>query len=211
MSDEHLRAGFVRARRFLIGVSLGLACLNVLGLKFNEVSILGNSAEIRHPEHIAVLAWIAWVWALVQYVVWFRDVGVWKEFMDTIREECSQRLGRRIAQKPISERARDQLARELANTLGASELKGLEYRAKFTNIDDAGGEVGRAAQIECTALVRLPDHYVGRSSTLRIEIPITSGQWRGQFLQSAILTLVSRRFVPEYFAPLLIALLPLIV
>lgn len=77
MADELevVRQGFVRQRRNLIGISLVLLLYERLGIVIETINIFGNIARISNPSSLLVLLWIAWIYFLVRYYQYFRDVG----------------------------------------------------------------------------------------------------------------------------------------
>ncbi len=206
--SEHIRTGFVRARRFLIAVSLALACFNVLGLTFSQVSIFGNTATIKHPEHVNILIWVAWMWAVVQYAVWFRDVGASKEFLEAITGDCIQRLGNKASMEPVPEWLQNQLAAELKNRLPKTSHADIHYIVKSIGINGDGRKIDRALQMTGEAHTRLPNDYLETAGPIRFERPISRREWRGHIVTAVALVLLTRRFFLEYFAPFVIAVLP---
>jgi hypothetical protein len=96
MNQDKLYEGFTRNRRFLIAISVALAAISLLDLRFTQISLFGNSADIRNAHRVAVLEWIVWAWAFAQYLVWFRDVGAWRDFRNAIDEDTAGSLGRDV-------------------------------------------------------------------------------------------------------------------
>jgi hypothetical protein len=210
VSDEQIRAGFIRNRRFLIAVSVGLACFDLLGLRFPEVTILGNTATVQHPERITGLAWIVWGWAFAQYVVWFRDVGAWNEFWGAVIHDCEQSLCRRIEAEPVPEWLANQLRSELENRLGSAERGDVKFVVRFADITGDGKQIERAAQVMCEAHARLAaNQYDEVTGSTRFERLIDAREWRRHMIAAVVGVLLTRRFVVEYFAPFLIGLVPI--
>ncbi len=206
--SEEIRAGFTRARRFLIAISLALACFKVLELDFTQVSILGNSATIKRPEQVIVLIWIAWIWAVVQYLVWFRDVGGWSEFVRASTEDCIQRIGRKALLEPIPEWLKKQLADDLGKRLQHTSNGAIGYSVSYKDVNGGGQTTDWALQMYAEAHVRSDNHYLEVAGPVRFERPIPRDEWQRHLRRSMILALLTRRFIPEYFAPFAIALLP---
>ena len=212
MDNEHIRAGFVRNRRFLIAVSIALACFNVLGMRFTELTIVGNTATIDHPEYVTPLAWIVWGWAFAQYIVWYRDVGAWREFRQAIVHNCEQRLGRKVATEPIPQWLTTQLLNELRPSLPSGPtLPDIRIIAEFSRIHGDGERVERAADIEASAYARLPEQRgEARVGPVRFEREIGASEWREYMVASSVWVFLTRRFTLEYFAPFLIGAMPVV-
>jgi hypothetical protein len=213
MNNEHMHAGFARNRRFLIAVSLALACVSVLGLRFTELTILGNTAPIDHPEYVTPLAWIVWAWAFAQYIVWYRDVGAWREFLQAVVDDCEQRLGRKVASEPIPQWVEVDLRSNLGPSLPASQDRStIRVVAEFARMHGDGVRVVRAADIEASAYARLPEQRgEARAGPIRFEREIGAGEWRKHMVGGAVRVFLTRRFTLEYFAPYLIGAMPLAV
>ena len=206
-----MRAGFVRNRRFLIAVSVGLATFNVLGLHFDQISILGSTASVQHPERIAFLAWIVWAWALAQYIVWFRDLGALSEFRAAVCDDCALYIGKRAETDRLPDWLANQLRDELAQKLQtARDVLKIAYVPKFVDVTGDARVLGRTANILVTALARTANNYTESTGALRYERPISASEWRWAMARAWVQVLVTRRFTLEYFAPFPIALLPLV-
>ncbi|HWG75567.1 MAG TPA: hypothetical protein VN660_02105 [Steroidobacteraceae bacterium] len=213
MAEDRVHAGFVRYRRFLIAISIALACLDVLGLKINQLTLLGNTAPIAHPERVAMLAWIVWAWALLQYLVWFHDVEAWRDFKQAIVKDCETRLGNRLAGEAIPMWLKGQLRAEFASRHASPDrLENIRYVTAYSAVHGDGIRRERAADILATAYIRLPDHKgEDQTSQVRFEREILTKEWRNQYIISLLRILITSRFIPEYFAPFAIAFVPVAV
>jgi len=213
MDNDKLQAGFVRNRRFLIAASLGLAFTNLLGIQFKQVSILGNSADIPHPEQVDWILWVIWAWSFAQYVVWYRDVGAWIDFRSAVSDACAKHLGELAAGRPLPQWLSDQLAGELRVPLKQSPysdlLSKIQFHSRFSSIDGDGNKKGRVANVLTHAYVRLPEQR-GQltSSDTRIEVEISDVDWRKYSRIATVRILLTSRFLLEYFAPFLIGSFP---
>jgi hypothetical protein len=209
VNSEQLNAGFVRNRRFLIVVSIALACANVLGLRFTQLNILGNVASINNPERVALLGWAVWAWAVAQYCVWYKDIGAWRAFRQAIIDDCEQKLGRRVATEKIPDWVKETLRKEVTPQAPAELANAVRYTAVFQGMHGDGKTLARAADIVASAHIRLPDQRGEVSGQkLRFEREIQPNEWRRCLANSTVNVLLTRRFALEYFAPFLIALLP---
>jgi hypothetical protein len=148
MDADKLHAGFVRNRRFLIAVSFALAAFHVLGLKFSQITHLGNTATLLHPERVELLGWCIWAWAFVQYVQWFRDVGAWIEFCETVASDCSQVLGQRKCNEYVVPDWAKIKVSENWGELPPGTQTSVVYLKRFSKINGDGRDVPRWADIE---------------------------------------------------------------
>jgi hypothetical protein len=74
VSDD-VKPGFIRQRRFLVLTSLLLAAKYVVGLSVaQDITALGVEFHIDRREHVPVLLWIVWAWALYRYYVYLHDL-----------------------------------------------------------------------------------------------------------------------------------------
>jgi hypothetical protein len=213
--DQNVTAGFVRNRRFLIAVSVGLACVNVLSLTFTKVNILGNEADITNPGSVYLLAWIVWGWAYAQYVVWFIDVGAWSDFLRAVTAHCRGTLGHKATTADPPEWASEQVRDSLVPQLGQALVSGPDTEIRYTrtyagNPYEEHRRDPRTVNIHLTASVLLRDRrgYVDSPNTIRYEVPVTESEWTRQIWLSAVWILLTRRFTLEYFAPFAIGLIP---
>jgi hypothetical protein len=213
--DQHIHAGFVRNRRFLIAVSVGLACVNVLGLTFKRVNILGNEADIANSGSVYLLAWIVWGWAYAQYVVWFIDVHAWPDFLRAVNAHCRGTLGHKAttADPPAwaSEQVRESLVPQLGQALVSGPDTIIRYMRVYAgNPDEERRRDPRTVNIHLRASVLLRDRrgYVDSPATVRYEVPVAESEWTRQIWLSTLWMIVTRRFTLEYFAPFAIGLTP---
>ena len=217
MAEQNLEAGFVRNRRFLIAASVGLACVNLLGLTFSKVNIFGNEADIHNPHWIYAIAWIVWVWAFAHYVVWYRDIRAWESCRDAIVADCWEQLGKRAALGEPPEWIKSELDRKLYDQRNEQQLyypltEAIEYlRRHEAARSDPFVRSQKTVNVFVTASTLLPDdrgHLVTGES--RYEVPVSNDEWRRQLRRSMLTVLLTRRFTLEYFAPFAIGALPVV-
>lgn len=58
--SEDLRRGFIAERRNLLLTSIVLVLVESAELRFPQINVLGNIAEMRDPNIIRALVWILW-------------------------------------------------------------------------------------------------------------------------------------------------------
>lgn len=213
MDKEKLQAGFVRNRRFLIAASLALGFTELLGMQFKQVSLLGNSADIPHPEQVDWIIWVVWAWSLAQYIVWFRDVRAWQEFRGVVSDACAKHLGEAAAKKPLPQWLITQLGEQAWQSIQNSPYSELREQIKFhswfASIEGDGKGKARVANIVTHAYVRLPEQRgQAKSPDTRIEVEIADEDWRRYSRIATIKILITSRFLLEYFAPFVIGSVP---
>ena len=75
MADSDLDSGFVRQRRNLILISLGLLASLHYGLTFEKINLLGNETSLPGSRPVAGLLWWFWGYFLWRYWTAFMDIG----------------------------------------------------------------------------------------------------------------------------------------
>lgn len=73
---NQVHVGFIRQRRSLIVVSLLLFFYYYADAKIGpSLNVLGVPITLQNPEHVTAVFWIAWVYFLVRYYQYLRDLG----------------------------------------------------------------------------------------------------------------------------------------
>lgn len=75
MRDPETVAGFNRQRRSLLAVSLVLLGIQGLNPQLGSLAIFGSTITLEAPLNIATPLWIAWIYFLVRYYQYLRDLG----------------------------------------------------------------------------------------------------------------------------------------
>jgi hypothetical protein len=201
--EEHIRAGFTRSRRFLVAISLGLTLFYAVGLKVNHVSILGNDAEIERPEAVQWLVWIVWAWALAQYVVWFHDVEAWSEFQAAARARAVRTLAEDLTRHPLPEWLQQSLHTDVTNRSG-EPIAGYTASQQFVRLRPDG-----KADIEGSAIAYLSNEKGEvTAGPVRFVREVDLQTWRSNRRVAYIYVMVTSRYFVEYFAPFVIAAIP---
>jgi hypothetical protein len=214
MELKDIQAGFTRARRFLIAVSLALALTKMLAIPFTKISLLGNEATIPHPEQVGWIFWIAWAWALAQYIVWFKDAGAFREFRTAVNDACAKHLGEAAVDEPMPKWLIDDLGKNLVQKLAnnapvLSPQAEVKFHQSFLSFVGDGKKRPRVANVLGDAYVRLDDQRgEATAGEIRYEVVISKDAWRRRNWIETFNVLLSSRFTLEYFAPFAIALLP---
>ncbi len=73
-SDNRLWTGFVRQRGSLIAASAILFFYETSGIRVEQITILGNTFPVANPASVAVAVWLLWLYFLVRYYQYFRDL-----------------------------------------------------------------------------------------------------------------------------------------
>jgi hypothetical protein len=213
MELKDIQAGFTRARRFLIAISLAISLTKMLAIPFTQINILGNVATIPHPEQVGWIFWIAWFWAIYQYLVWLKDAGAWGEFRAAVNDACAKHLGEAAAKIPMPERLRNELKANLFGKLGSAQgispSADVKFCQRFYSFVGDGKNKPRVANVVADAFIRLADQRgEATAGETRYEVEISEDEWRRRNWDKTIKVLLTSRFIPEYFAPFVIGLLP---
>ena len=217
MSDDPIEAGFVRRRRFLIVTSLALAAAGYLGLTIHEVSVLGNTADVGHPERVLLVGYLVWAWALWTYTQWFRDCGAWAKTHGKFVELRDNLLRQTLADvRPADAQLEAFRTTTMAAAVGSRDRLGpIQERLEFSTSPRVirRGRDGRLESL-CVMQASYPTFPEGTQSLGNPDyflVPINRAlEWRESVW--ALFALVnSTRYFSEYFAPFVFAVLPLIV
>lgn len=85
--QPHIRTGFVRERRNLLLISIGLLAFQATGATLSKLELFGNSIDLRSPLSIALPLWVIWGYFLLRFYQYYRDLGN-KGFRDTMLERA---------------------------------------------------------------------------------------------------------------------------
>ena len=66
------REDFVRQRRNVIAISVVLMIAELVGIRFERISLLGNSFELVNPNGAMIALWVIYFYFLVRYYQYFR-------------------------------------------------------------------------------------------------------------------------------------------
>jgi hypothetical protein len=216
MTDDPLYLGFTRRRQFLVAVSLALAAAGFLGLRIEEIDVVGNKAIVGNPGRIIFLGYLVWLWALWTYKQWFNDYRAWQKTRSAFIEIRDRRLIKSLGkieadperlktikgpmiQAAVSKFAPDggRLADQLVFEVQAESI----YR-------DKNNKLGAVCMVMCWQ-PSFPTGYQGFGQSDRYSIPIKSSTHAVEASRAFVELVLSTRYITEYFAPFLIALLPL--
>ena len=204
MDDDSLYTGLVRRRRYLIVISVTVALVKYLGLTFPEVDVLGNKAEVHHPERVIQLGYVLWAISICTYIQWFNDYGAWLKCVVAYNDTRNRLLLRAMR---TDEAPPDALVEKLR---AATPVKDAAYRVTPRNVLSAPGRPDRV-YYELQGWQRLEptgEQSVGGSTYFERDIPKWI-LWSRNFL--AILVVVAaKRYFSEFYAPFFVALLPIV-
>jgi len=210
--DTNLDVGFNRNRRFLIAVSLGLACAHYLNLTIDKVSILGNEAVVKNEDRVEMLVIAVWIWAWVKYCLWFHDVGAWGEIANKAQMRLQDRLQEwgRDQQMPVE--VRDWLVTDADSQTNGSDWQQRDHRFMVNVRGVSGDPFGHAITvIHLTGtLLRTTDQINSYTSRDReYTLSLDSDIYRSFRRRAFAHTLFTRRYFVEYLAPFIIGAAPL--
>jgi hypothetical protein len=202
--DDSLYTGFVRRRRYLIAISVSVALVKYLGLTLPEIDVLGNKAIVHHPERVIQLGYVLWLIAFWVYVQWFNDYGAWLKSVAAYNETRQELLLRAMkTDNPAPSDLVERLRRE-------TPAQGVLYKVTPANVfldPDRGDRVYYQVQgwqrLEPTGL-----QSVGGSAHFERDIP-RGVLWSRNCL-ALLIVVTAKRYFSEFYAPFLVALLPLV-
>ncbi len=94
-----VREGFIRQRRSLIVVSLGLLWYLSAGIRLSTITLLGNSFSIERPALVPAAMWLAWAYFLLRYYQHLRDLDD-KDWSSEVATRVNRAI-RRYAERRI--------------------------------------------------------------------------------------------------------------
>jgi hypothetical protein len=207
---------FMRRRRILIVLSIALAASTWVGLTFTEVSVLGNSADIGDPKNVEYLAYAFWLCALLAYVQSFHAVGAWKKVTEAYTSALSERLMRamrNVKATPENAAAFEASTRQMfANQTGPRGVPVADTLKYSTRPDAAGRDHDRKWKVRMVMQAHQPTFLGGLSPTGNIsffEVEVTRATLARCAIQAISYIVVRAPYFTDYFAPFVIALLPI--
>jgi len=218
MNDDPLYAGFVRRRRFLIAVSLALAAASYLGLRIDEVNVLGNRANVGHPELLSGVGAVVWLWAVWSYVQWFHDFKAWQQTQTAVVAKRNQYLLRALRSPrapPGQLNHFTEVRRQAVNLLPAREGMTASPENVFvtTQVDNifANQNPGSKLLASCSLRAWLPLSPTGAESIGQAEaFTLEIGKWlhRACAARALAYVVVRTRYFSEFYAPFAVAAAP---
>jgi hypothetical protein len=215
--DDPLYLGFTRRRRFLVGVSLALAAAGFLGLRIEEVDVLGNKAHVGDPARIVLVGYLVWLWALWTYIQWFNDYGAWDKtkaaFVKVRDRLLLNSLGTIEAEPDLLARYRDPLLKSAATSFTADNkplAEQLTFKVRADSIQrDHNYKMVAVCSLQCW-LPLFPAGYQNHGQPELFTVPITFRGYMVSAIRASIEIILGTRYFTEYFAPFLIAIAPLV-
>jgi hypothetical protein len=200
--EPDIVGGFNRQRKSLLATSLVLLAFQSVDAQLRSISLFGNSIELSAPLRVVTPLWVAWVYFLIRYYQYLRDLG----------------------DKGLHAAYRNRLV-NLANSLAR------RHAARLLPLDLAGLTQPLSIRLDITDIfVRVPqpppwEYEVTGAAHIDEKPPATGG--RMQVLEKERFTLPSKllvlphiravwwviahtRLASEYALPLIVAALPTI-
>jgi hypothetical protein len=214
MTSDQLSTGFTRYRRFFIAVSLAMTFFTLLDLDLEKISLLGNEAAIRNPSRVVWIGWLIWVWAAIQYGLWFRDFDVWAQIRAAVRLDSKSRLQLLARTRPIPSWVTNGLTNQVNQTArdAGLEVRDFEIRVEGHREQDAIGlNVIVAVPMVATGNCRFPDQRGGYSTGRQtFEADVAPEEYRKCNRRAWLSVLFARRYGLEYLAPFVIGAMPIL-
>lgn len=217
--SDSIRNGFIRQRRNLIVISLVLLFAETSELSINKLNVFGNELLIRNPVIVTAALWIAYIYWLWRYYVYFHDLGD-KGFGNKLRTRLSGLVDQWSKKKfdmdstwrqEIVKEARDQLTKAQAGNTNLQNVLNSPHDWRLTD----AGPIGKRIFREIPVQARL-GLFVTRNGNQSIEHQ-TYWQFVIDGLDAIVLitraglyVLARTRILSEYFLPYLIASTPLL-
>lgn len=207
------RSSFVRQRRFLIGTSLTILSYEYLGLSVSQVNVLGNTADVENPGHLASALIVVHAWAIYRYWTHFQELAPWRPFRDARLERWRQLL------TPSNWASRRREGEDFARFWNDNAVEIERLRDKDQIHETASAKHANLAQISggSTSTMceewNIPFHSQEREAqvgyvTLRVPV----GKWKARRALSLswILMLLNRSFFSEYIVPIGLATIAIV-
>jgi hypothetical protein len=213
--NDPLYLGFTRRRRFLVGVSLALATAGFLGLRIEEVDVLGNKAQVGDPDRILLVGYLVWLWALWTYIQWFNDYGAWEKtkaaFVEARDRLLLKMLGTVEAEPDRLTNYRDPILKAAANSFTADHkplAEQLFFTARAGSVQrNRNDELIIVCSLQCW-LPLFPSGEQNHGSPDLYTVPVKTRAYVMSAVRASVELILSTRYFTEYFAPFLIAVAP---
>ena len=194
---QEIRASFTSQRRNLIVISIVLSIAQIIGLRFEKISLFGNSAQLNNPSGAEVVLWIVFSYMLIRYYQYFRrweNKGFKTEF-DCAFERAIHRAAFKKCRKSIIP------TRITKDGISITDVKpGHEFDSRF---DEQG----------CTVSMQLEwffeENGEPKSTSQRSVVKLTKGQLRRLRLIAGLDLTLNTHLVTEYILPFALALVPI--
>lgn len=214
---DWVQIGFIRQRRNLIVISLALLFYKASELSISKLNVFGTELVIRHPGIVTGTLWIAYVYWLWRYYVYFHDLGD-KGFDVELRDRLSVLVDRWSNRKFSTDLTwRVQLGLEADDQLRRTQVGNVDLQTALNAPHDwqllDAAPVGMPSFREIPVQPRLGLFPVG-SGNLGMK-----AETHGHFIigglnacslnsWAGVYVLFHTRILSEYFLPYLIAAVP---
>lgn len=239
MSDNDTENRFFRERRLLLGVSVVLLAHQLLGITVgNSAETLGLRFEISDPSRIWWAVWAIWLWTAVCVVQQLNSIRPRTVYPKDRNEETRDRLSDWIAVRRVRRAAMKHLRATVPRKLNR---KFEVVFAERKRVDAPGGQLHELTCVSVTARWQCDGAGLSAEKAGAFEAAMKQAGWKisggsdgfeggeckfGKTVDVRIVpirderlirsaastwTLLSTSFVTDYFAPLVIAVAPLVV
>ena len=239
MSDNDTHDRFFRERRLLLGVSVVLLAHQLLGITVgNSAETLGLRFEIGDPSRIWWAVWAIWLWTAVCVVQQLNSIRPRTVYPKDRNEETRDRLSDWIAVRRVRRVAMKHLRATVPRRLNPKFEVVFAERKK---VDAPSGQLHEFTCVSVTARWPCDAASISAEKSGAFEAAMKQAGWKisggsdgfeggecrfGKTVDVQIVpirderlirsaastwTLLSTSFVTDYFAPLVIAVAPLVV
>ncbi len=239
MNDNDTKSRFFRERRLLLGVSMVLLAHQLLGITVgNSAETLGVRFEIADPSKIWWAVWAVWLWTAVCVAQQLNSIRPWTVYPKNRNEETRNRLSDWIAVCRVRKAALKHLRATVTRKLNPKFEVVFAERKK---VDAPDGQLHEFTCVRVTARWQCDAASISAEKAGAFEAAMKQAGWKisggsdgfeedacrfsktvdvrivpiqdEQLIRwtASTWTLLSTSFVTDYFAPLVIAVAPLVV
>jgi hypothetical protein len=237
--DDEPADRFFRERRLLLGVSVILLAHQLLGISVGKsADTLGLHFDIEDPSKLWLALWAMWAWAIVCYAQQLNSLKPWskypKERDDEIRSWLSDHAVFLSVRRRALRHLRDSIpaewnprfevmldGRREVNTAGQQRILYAAIRVTAKCSSNGGDLLDAKAKAFDTEMEaagwRVPGGGISREGELsefhrEVNVRIVPVEGKlGIRMAACIWTMLSTPFLTDYFAPLVVGIVPLII
>lgn len=212
MEDEEVREGFIRQRRNLMLMSVVVFFTQYVGLKFETLSVFGNTANIDQPEKVYVFLWILLGYWLLRYTQYLHEIGFphdWKDFLDK-RDKILKVISFRRMDAEKHEALQSHLDKLVEETGGRSEelpwANPTPHVSEVSNIRISHLSVarGKAGLFSLEVSCQYSYEWDGGRRLFNGLYDAKGTDVLASNVRAAIYVMVAKRFFTEYLLPYLL-------
>ena len=197
--NENIETGFIRQRRNLLAATVVLLAFNVAGIKFSQINLLGNVADISNPQVIIKILWILTCYFYIRYLYYLKRVGGISEG----KGEYSEKFNALVKTKALHSLVRDEKPMEYVDTNKYPEdkIKSVEFTAGNVSRYKEYPVIDMEMDINVKLVMNDEVLYLPIKENEKVRFEYTS--LRGEKGLAFFHVIFSTRVPTEYYLPLL--------